>query len=250
MIGEIVRMLGVRRAVCGVLGCAVRGGFLSSGRHIVRCQPWIGENGSLPAASASLVQIARTYAKASREGISSQLDDLPPTMLKMEYDGVQKVEEVNDLVKRILSLDMAAQSDKLKIKIQQLADKVRKSPDDESSKEFQIAIMTARIQNYKEHIQKHPKDKANKRRMLLTIDRRKKMLKILRLTDYNAFENVCKQLGIEYTFPPEYYRRATKRWQAKKAFCLKVYAEVQKQKAAGLLPRRRRIQSRTKPVPA
>lgn len=65
-------------------------------------------------------------------------------------------------------------------------------------------------------------DKANKRRMLMAIDRRKKLLKHLRLVQYDAFERVCEQLGITYTFPPEYYRRATRRWIAKKAFCIKV----------------------------
>ncbi|XP_018432089.1 PREDICTED: 28S ribosomal protein S15, mitochondrial [Nanorana parkeri] len=246
-------MLALRRAVCEVLGRGVRSScdLVSSGRQIVRRQPWIAERGCLPAAGTSLIQVARTYAK-TREGISSQLDDLPPTLLKKEYEGLQKVEEVNDVVKRLLSLDLASQSDKLKMKTQQLVDKVKRNPEDKTSKEVQIAVLTARIQNFKEHIQLHPKDKANKRRMLMTIDRRKKMLKTLRLTRYDTFEHVCKELNIEYTFPPEYYRRATKRWQAKKALCLKVYEEVKKQKAAGLLQEKkpRRSRARTTPVQA
>lgn len=58
--------------------------------------------------------------------------------------------------------------------------------------------------------------------MLMAIDRRKKLLKNLRLVNYDAFEKVCEQLGITYTFPPDYYRRATRRWVAKKALCIKV----------------------------
>lgn len=58
--------------------------------------------------------------------------------------------------------------------------------------------------------------------MLMAIDRRKKLLKHLRLVRYDAFERVCEQLGITYTFPPEYYRRVTRRWLAKKALCIKV----------------------------
>lgn len=56
----------------------------------------------------------------------------------------------------------------------------------------------------------------------MAIDKRKKLLKNLRLVRYEAFERLCEQLGITYTFPPEYYRRATKRWLAKKEFCIKV----------------------------
>lgn len=58
----------------------------------------------------------------------------------------------------------------------------------------------------------------------MAIDRRKKLLKNLRLVRYDAFEKVCEQLGITYTFPPEYYRRATRRWVVKKAFCIKVFS--------------------------
>lgn len=61
--------------------------------------------------------------------------------------------------------------------------------------------------------------------MLMAIDRRTKLLKNLRLVRHDAFEKVCEQLGITYTFPPEYYRRATRRWLAKKAFCIKVEAK-------------------------
>lgn len=58
--------------------------------------------------------------------------------------------------------------------------------------------------------------------MLMTIDSRKKKLKFLRRTRYDSFTKVCQELGITYTFPPEYYRRVTRRWLAKKAFCNKV----------------------------
>ncbi|KAE8624353.1 hypothetical protein XENTR_v10005927 [Xenopus tropicalis] len=178
--------------------------------------------------------------------IPSQLDDLPPTMLKTEYTGVQLSDAVDDVVKRLLSLEMASQAEKLKIKTQQLVDKVKRDPHDTRSPEVRIAALTAKIRNYREHIQKHPKDKSNKRKMLMAIDKRKKMLKNLRLTRYDAFEHVCAQLGIEYTFPPEYYRRATRRWLAKKALCLKVYNEAKRLQAAGLLKKRRpsRVQSK------
>ncbi|KAM9320132.1 small ribosomal subunit protein uS15m [Gastrophryne carolinensis] len=244
-------MFALRRTVCEALLRAAGNGpaWLCAGRQVAgRMQPWITGTGALAAAGPCVAQIARTYAKATREEIPSHLDDLPPTLLKQEFHGVQNIDEANDVVKRLLSLDMASQSDKLKIKVQQLVDKVKRSPDDRTSTEVHVASLTARIQNYKEHIQKHPKDKANKRKMLMTIDRRKKMLKFLRRTRYETFEFVCKQLDIEYTHPPEYYRRATKRWKAKKAFCKKVYEEVKKQKAAGTLlkkPRRFKASSAT-----
>jgi len=187
------------------------------------------------AASGSFpVQPVRHYARPARKKKQvpeSQLSDLPPTMLKKEYAAVPLAKTTDDVVKRLLNLELASHSEKLQLKKEQLIAKVQMDESDRNSLPVKVAILTARIRNYQEHLQMHKKDKANKRRMLMAIDRRKKMLKNLRLVNYDAFENVCQQLGITYTFPPEYYRRITRRWLAKKALCIKVFQEVQKQKA-------------------
>lgn len=140
-------------------------------------------------------------------------------------------------------MELASHSEKLQLKKEQLIAKVQRDENDRSSVEVRVAILTARIRNYQEHLQKHHKDKANKRRMLMAIDQRKKLLKHLRLVRFEAFEKVCEQLGITYTFPPEYYRRMTRRWLAKKAFCIKVFNEVQKQKAEQRLQMKPRLTS-------
>ncbi|XP_068613776.1 small ribosomal subunit protein uS15m-like [Brachionichthys hirsutus] len=161
----------------------------------------------------------------------SQLSDITPTMLKFDYAAVPLAETTEDVVRRLLSMELANNSEKLHLKREQLIAKVQKTKNDRSSLEVRVAILTTKIRNYQEHLQKHHTDKSNKRGMLMAIDRRKKLLKSLRLVDYDAFEKVCEQLGITYTFPPEYHRRATRRWLAKKALCIKIFKEVQKQKA-------------------
>ncbi|XP_058603391.1 small ribosomal subunit protein uS15m isoform X2 [Onychostoma macrolepis] len=190
-----------------------------------------------------LNQPVRQYARPSRkkQEFPSQLQDLHPSMLKHEYASVPLAQStvavlchlcrVDDVVKKLLTLELANHSEKLRLKEEQLIAKVQRDENDRSSTEVKVAILTARIRNLQEHLHKHPKDKANKRRMLMAIDRRKKKLKVLRMTRYESFEKVCQELGITYTFPPEYYRRVTRRWLAKKAFCNKVFQEVQKQKA-------------------
>ncbi|XP_061573240.1 small ribosomal subunit protein uS15m [Cololabis saira] len=198
---------------------------------------WASSSAS-PAALSSgnfaVPQPVRYYARVAKKvktGSESQLNDLPPTMLKMDYAAVPLAQTTDDLVKRLISLELASHKEKLQLKTEQLVAKVQRDENDRRSPEVQIAILTARIRNYQEHLQKHHKDKANKRRMLMSIDKRKRLLKNLRLVRYDAFERVCEQLGITYTFPPEYYRRATRRYLAKKEFCLKVFQAVQKQKA-------------------
>lgn len=203
-------------------------------------KPWTGNSALSPGARATCVAgclavsaPVRHYASKTKKTESeSQLSDLPPAMLKMDYAAVPLAQTTDDLVKRLLSLELASHSEKLQLKKEQLIAKVQKDENDRSSVEVRVAILTARIRNYQEHLQKHRKDKANKRRMLMAIDQRKKLLKNLRLVHFEAFEKVCEQLGITYTFPPDYYRRVTHRWLAKKAFCIKVFNEVKKQKAA------------------
>ncbi|NXY90685.1 RT15 protein, partial [Alcedo cyanopectus] len=198
-------------------------------------------------ACSAFVQPARCYARPvmrKKRDIPSHLDDLPPTMLKKDYANVPIINSVDDVVRRLLSLEMASQKEKMKIKIQQLVEKVRRSPSDIGSSEVQVAVLTAKIRTYEEHLQRHPKDKNNRRRMLMAVDQRKKLLGYLRRVRYDTFLNTCKQLDIQYTLPPAYSRRATKRWLVKKALCQKVYEEVQKLKAAERLKKRRESEAK------
>ncbi|NXG05102.1 RT15 protein, partial [Sakesphorus luctuosus] len=203
-----------------------------------------------PACSPAL-QAARGYARPvtrKRKEIPSQLDDLPPTMLKKDYANLPIMNSVDDVVKRLLSLEMASQKEKMKVKIQQLVEKVRRSPSDNGSFEVQGKLKTGRIliRMLEEHLHRHPKDKNNKRQMLMDVDRRKKLLSYLRRVRYDTFENTCKQLGIQYSLPPAYRRRVTKRWLVKKAFCIKVFQEAQKLKAPEKLKQRREWQARAR----
>ncbi|NXE02640.1 RT15 protein, partial [Chaetorhynchus papuensis] len=183
--------------------------------------------------------------------IPSHLDDLPPTLLKKDYANLPIMNSVDDVVKRLLSLEMASQKEKMKVKTQQLVEKVRRSPNDNGSFEllplfFTVAVLTARIRTLEEHLQRHPKDKSNRRCMLMTLDRRRKMLGYLRRVNYGTFESTCKLLDIQYSPPQPYTRRVTKRWLVKKALCIKVFQEKQKLKAAERLKQRREWRARAR----
>ncbi|XP_008588888.1 PREDICTED: 28S ribosomal protein S15, mitochondrial-like [Galeopterus variegatus] len=174
----------------------------------------------------SLLQAARGYATQKPERL----------VLEKEFSVILKPQScsgpvlIDDVVKRLLSLEMANQKEKLKIKQELLMKKVAANPEDTRSLEARIVALTVKIRNYEEHLQKHRKDKAHKRYLLMSIDQRKKMLKNLRKTNYDVFEKTCKELGIEYTFPPLYYRRAHRRFVTKKALCIRVFEEVKKLK--------------------
>ncbi|NXY18793.1 RT15 protein, partial [Atrichornis clamosus] len=183
--------------------------------------------------------------------IPSHLDDLPPTLLKKDYANLPIMNSVDDVVKRVLSLEMASQKEKMKVKTQQLVEKVRRSPNDNGSFEllslsFTVAILTARIRTLEEHLQMHPKDKKNRRCMLMDLDRRRKLLGYLRRVNYSTFESTCRELDIQYSPLQPYTRHVTKRWLVKKALCVKVFQETQKLKAAERLKQRRERQARAR----
>uniref|UniRef100_A0A8C4LVD5 Small ribosomal subunit protein uS15m n=1 Tax=Equus asinus asinus TaxID=83772 RepID=A0A8C4LVD5_EQUAS len=144
----------------------------------------------------------------------SQEDDPPPSTLLKDYQNIPGIEKVDDVVKRLLSLEMASRKEKLKVKQEQLMNKVVANPEDTSSLEARIVALTVKIRNYEEHMRKHRKDKAHKRYLLMSIDQRNKMLKNLRKTNYVVFEK----------------RKAHRRWVTKKALCIRVFQEAQKLK--------------------
>lgn len=164
----------------------------------------------------------RQAAAPPRVVAASQLDDLPPTATKYGFEGLSELDTADECVRRLLSLELGSHSDKLKLKKQQYIALVQRSPEDRSSTEVQIAVLTARIRNYSEHLAQHPRDKTNKRYMLMASDRRKKLLKYLRRTRYDRFEHTCAALNISFQLPPAYHRRASRRWVAKKALVVRV----------------------------
>ncbi|XP_010975818.2 small ribosomal subunit protein uS15m isoform X1 [Camelus dromedarius] len=184
----------------------------------------------LPSPPGGLIlQAARGYA-TQKPVQPSQEDDLAPSMLLKDYQDIPGIEKVDDVVKRLLSLEMANQKEKLKIKKALLMNKVAENPEDTRSLEARIVALTVKIHSYEDHMQKHRKDKAHKRYLQMSIDQRKKMLKNLRNTNYAVFEKTCRELGLEYTPPPLHHRRAHRRLATKKALCIRVFQEVQKLK--------------------
>ena len=151
-------------------------------------------------------------------------------MLLKDYQNIPGIAKVDDVVKRLLSLEMANKKEMLKIKKEQLMNKVVENLKDTSSLEAWIVALIVKICSYKEHRQKYWKDKAHKHCLLMSIDKRQKMLRNLRETNYPVFEKTCKELGIEYTLPPPYHRKIHRRLATKKALCIWVFQEVQKLK--------------------
>ncbi|XP_007492876.1 28S ribosomal protein S15, mitochondrial isoform X2 [Monodelphis domestica] len=110
-----------------------------------------------PLGNGLLLQAVRNYADKKPVTQSSQMDDLPSSMLLKDYQNVPGIDRIDDIVKRLLSLEMANQKEKMKIKTEQLLNKMLINPEDTKSLEARVTRLTVKIHNYEEHMQKHRK---------------------------------------------------------------------------------------------
>ena len=76
-------------------------------------------------------------------------------MLLKDYQNIPGTAKVDDVVKRLLSLEMANKKEMLKIKKEQLMNKVVENLKDTSSLEARIVALTVKICSYEEHRQKY-----------------------------------------------------------------------------------------------
>lgn len=70
------------------------------------------------------------------------------------------------------------------------------SAGDTGSTHVQIALLTERIQNLSRHLNENKKDKHSQRGLQLLNGQRRRLLKYLERTDYNAYITLTDRLGI------------------------------------------------------
>jgi len=67
---------------------------------------------------------------------------------------------------------------------------------DTGSPEVQVAILTSKIENLKEHLAEHKKDNHSRRGIMMMVAKRRKMLAYLKKKDPQKYEEVIKELDI------------------------------------------------------
>jgi len=67
---------------------------------------------------------------------------------------------------------------------------------DTGSPEVQVAILTARIEALKNHLNIHKKDNLSRRGIMLMVAKRRKMLNYLKRTNVEKYEEILAKLGI------------------------------------------------------
>ena len=67
---------------------------------------------------------------------------------------------------------------------------------DTGSATIQIALLTGRIRQLTTHVTKHKKDNHSRRGLVMLVGQRKRLMKYLRKTDLEKYENVVNELKI------------------------------------------------------
>ena len=69
-------------------------------------------------------------------------------------------------------------------------------PGDTGSPEVQVASLTARIQELREHLQNNPKDHHCRRGLLKMVGQRRNMLAYLKKMDIERYRSLIERLGL------------------------------------------------------
>ncbi len=79
---------------------------------------------------------------------------------------------------------------------QGIIEKFANKKEDTGSAEVQIAILTAKIENLKEHLAEHKKDNHSRRWIMIMVAKRRKMLAYLKKKNQEKYEEVIAALEI------------------------------------------------------
>ncbi len=77
-----------------------------------------------------------------------------------------------------------------------LVAKYARKEGDTGSPEVQIALLSQRIRELTEHLQKNKKDNSTRRGLLLMVSRRRTLLKYLQRENYERYISLTSELGI------------------------------------------------------
>jgi small subunit ribosomal protein S15 len=69
---------------------------------------------------------------------------------------------------------------------------------DRGSPAVQVALLTARIDDLREHFDRHQKDHHSRRGLLKMVGKRRRLLEYLRRTDLERYRQVIADLGLRH----------------------------------------------------
>lgn len=77
-----------------------------------------------------------------------------------------------------------------------IAEKFGVHESDVGSAAVQVAQLTARIEDLRDHFSTHPRDHHGRRGLLKMVGRRRRLLEYMKKSDFDTYRTVIKELGL------------------------------------------------------
>ena len=81
---------------------------------------------------------------------------------------------------------------------QEVIKQFAKTEGDTGSTEVQVAVLTAEIKHLTEHLREHKKDHSTRRGLLAKVNRRRKLLNYLKITNSDSYTSIVSDLKIRH----------------------------------------------------
>lgn len=139
-----------------------------------------------------------SFADPKRSGDLGLTINVNPTDLIKKYENCKELQDASDVVKKLLTLEYHPRKELVNAKKEKTVQLVKRHILDYSSPEVTIAVMTHKIHYLQECFAQNPTSKLLKVVLKELIDKRKKLLKRLRVWDYKRYEWVLGRLNLVF----------------------------------------------------
>lgn len=103
----------------------------------------------------------------------------------------------DERVAKIMSISTANKKEELKLRVADAIDQHQVHPTDRGSTGVQIAVITEKINNLARHLASNKKDKHSTRGFQGMVNKRRKLMKYMKRSDFNNFVMLVRKLGLE-----------------------------------------------------
>lgn len=137
--------------------------------------------------------------------------DIKPTDLASKYSMSKELEDANDNVKNMFTLQFLPQKITFQLRTEKILDMVKRHQADWGSPEAKIARMTNEILYLQEYVETHKYNRQIKHYLKELIEKRNKHIDFLRKWDYKKYEWILEKLNIIFKKTPIGNERVTRK---------------------------------------
>lgn len=139
-----------------------------------------------------------------------------PTDIKNYYQNSKELEDANDLVKKIFTIQFQPGKELINLRRERTIGLVKRHVSDRGSLEVKIAVLTSHIPHLRQALEEYPRNRKVKVSLKETVEKRNKYLRVLRSYDYRRFEWILERLNLTYTPQPRQPQMVSRKESIKK----------------------------------